>query len=158
MAALSNGRVVKIGIVTDDAAETAKRFAEIFPVSEPPCAPEEPELQPGRSRSWHYRGQALDEAVALTVANVHTENFWFELIQPPEFPANPWYDHLKAHGTSVMWVTIHVEDGFETGIAAMKDLGYEATWVEDKGFEQYAYFDTLAALGLLVETKETAAR
>ncbi len=153
MAALSNGRVIKIGIVTPDAAGTARRFAEVFPLAEPADVPE-PEPAVSRERSWHYRGQPLDEGVTLTVANVHTENFWIELIQPPEHPANPWYDHLRDHGQSVMWMAVHVEDGFEAGMAAMKALGYDATWIEDKGFERYAYFDTMAALGLLVETKE----
>ncbi len=158
MPALGNGRVIKIGIVTADAAGTARHFAEIFPVSEAPSSPEEAEPSLAEKRSWHYHGQPLDEGVALTVANVHTENFWIELIQPPEQPANPWYDHLREHGQSVMWMAVYVDDGFETGIAAMKALGYEATWVEDKGFERYAYFDTTAALGLMVETKEQLAR
>ena len=154
MAALGNGRVIKIGIVTADAAETARRFAQVFPLVEPAEAPDDEAPRLSESRSWHYRGQPLDEEVPLTVANVHTENFWIEVIQPPEHPANPWYDHLREHGQSVMWMAVYVEEGFDAGVAAMKDLGYDATWIEDKGFERYAYFDTVAALGLMVETKE----
>lgn len=154
MPALSNGRVIKIGIVTADAAETARRFADVFPLVEPVAAPDGDAPEVSELRSWHYRGQPLDEEVSLTVANVHTENFWIEIIQPPEHPANPWHDHLREHGQSVMWMTVHVEDGFEAGVTAMKSLGYDATWIEDKGYERYAYFDTMSALGLLVETKE----
>lgn len=157
MAALGNGRVIKIGIVTADAAATARRFGEIFPVREAPVPTEEVGASL-RERSWNYHGQALEGGVSLTVANVLTENFWFELIQPPEHPANPWYDHLQAHGQSVMWVAVHVDDGFEQGIGAMKELGYEASWIEDKGFERYVYFDTVAALGLMVEMKERPER
>ena len=158
MAALGNGRVVKIGIVTPDAAGTARRFAEILPLTAEPGTPHPVDPRFEELRSWHYHGQPLDEGVTLTVANVHTENFWIELIQPPEHPANPWYDHLQEHGQSVMWMTIHVEDGFEAGAKAMETLGYETSWVEEKGFERYAYFDTVAALGLMIETKEQLER
>jgi len=157
MAALGNGRVIKIGIVTADAVETARRFAEILPVSEPSSSAHEADPRFEELRSWHYHGQPLDEGVALTVANVHTENFWIELIQPPQNPANPWYEHLQKHGQSVMWMAVYV-DGFEAGVTAMEALGYEASWIEDKGFERYAYFDTVPALGLMIETKEQLAR
>jgi DNA-binding transcriptional regulator of glucitol operon len=57
-----------------------------------------------------------------------------------------------------MWVSINVDDGFESHSDAISQLGYETVWVEEKGFERYAYFDTVAALGLMVEVKERQAR
>ena len=154
MGKLSNSHIVKIGIVTADVEKTAAGFRAVFPEGPAPAS------QTGEHPTFtvepykEYRGQRLAEGVSLKVANVYTENFWFEIIQPVGDTPNPWQDFLDAHGTSVCWTSIHVDQGFEEESAALEELGFPRIWVEDKGYERYAYFDTTDVLGLLVEVKE----
>ena len=94
----------------------------------------------------------------MKVISVYTENFWFELIEPVGDTPSPWRDHLDKHGTSVCFTSIHIDSGFEHDTALLEGLGYPVTWIQDKGYERYAYFDTLDKLGLLVEVKERLAK
>ncbi|MDR3107306.1 MAG: hypothetical protein LBU05_03805, partial [Bifidobacteriaceae bacterium] len=153
-ASLANGRIVKLGIVSRNAAATGDALRAIFPTVPPP--PEAPQPAFKVKTFTEYRGQRLDQPVDLGVANVFTENFWFEVLEPLGDTPNPWRDHLDAHGTSVCFVSIHVEAGLDDQAAAMANLGFSQIWFEEKGYERYSYFDTTDLLGFLVEVKEKA--
>ena len=45
-------------------------------------------------------------------------------------------------------------NGFEQQIDFMEKGGYPATFIEDKIFERYAYFDTQEKIGVTIEMKE----
>lgn len=155
---LSNGHIVKIGIVTADVEETAAHFRRIFPEGPAPSSQTE-EHPPSTVEPYvEYRGERLEGGVPLKVVNVYTENFWFELIEPLGDAPSPWRDHLTKHGTSVCFTSIHVDSGFDDELTALGDNGYPVVWLEEKGYERYAYVDTTDVLGLLVEVKERAPR
>ncbi len=158
MRTLSNSRVVKIGIVTPDAEQTAARFRAIFPAGPAPASQTEDHPPFTVEPYTEYRGRRVPGRVKLKVQHVYTENFWFEIIEPVGDEPNPWRDHLEKHGTSVCFTSIYVESGFDDELATLAALGYSTTWVEDKGFERYAYVDTTADLGLLLEVKERLAK
>ena len=54
---------------------------------------------------------------------------------------------------SVCFISLYIE-GFEQHIDLMGRKGFSLVFEEEKGFERYAYFDTLKALGFTLEMKE----
>lgn len=154
---LSNGHIVKIGIVTPDVARTAAQFRAIFPEGPAPESQADEHPMFTAAPYKEYRGERVED-VELKVEHVYTENFWFELIEPVGDAPNPWRDFLDAHGTSVCFTSIHVDSGFADEAKVLEDAGFPLIWVEEKGYERYAYFDTADELGLLVEVKERLPR
>jgi hypothetical protein len=154
---LGSSVIIKIGIVTHDAEATAAGFAAIFAPGPVPAsqAAEHPPFTITPYKK--YLGEPADE-IKLKVINFYTENFWFEIVEAPQGTPSPWSDFLAKHGTSVCFTSIHIEDGFDHDIKVMEDAGFPLIFVEDKGYERYAYFDTADTLGLLIEVKERLAK
>ena len=151
---LASNHIIKIGIVCEDVEATAKRYQEIFETQAP-----EPSAAPAPStceRYKEYKGVRYDN-VPLKVTNIYVKPIWFELIQPADDTPSPWKDHLDKYGTSVCFTSVYIE-GFEQQIDLMADKGYPVLFQEEKGFERYAYFDTMEKLGLLLEIKERIPR
>ncbi|MDR0592461.1 MAG: hypothetical protein LBG60_04215 [Bifidobacteriaceae bacterium] len=153
--AAGSGRIVKLGIVTADAAATANAYRSIFPTAP---APPEPPIPPFSARPHRcYRGEPAGK-IPLRVEHVFTENLWFEIIEPVGDAPSPWKDHLDRHGASVCFASVETFDGFEDRAEAMNQAGFATLYVEEKGFERYAYFDTASTTGLLVEIKDKSPR
>jgi hypothetical protein len=95
--------------------------------------------------------------VPLKVKNIYVQPVHFELIQPTDQTPSPWRDHLDQFGPSVCFVSFYIE-GFEQQIDMLGQKGYPLTFKEEKGFERYAYFDTLDKLGIMLEIKERIPR
>jgi hypothetical protein len=150
---ISSGTIVKFGIVTPDSSATANVLRSLFapgsvPVSQ--AGPHPPfSVQPFKT----FRGQPCGET-PLKVINVYTENFWFEVVQPLDGTPSPWRDHLDAHGVSVCFVSVHIDEGLEKDAELIQNLGFSEIFREEKGYERYAYFDTTSVLGMLLEVKE----
>ena len=153
---LANGHIVKIGIVSHDAEATGAALRAIYPTVPTPERPARPAST--AEPYLDYRGQRGQQNAQVKVVHVHTDNFWFEVIEPIDATPSAWRDHLEAHGTSVCFASIHVDQPIEGQVKVMEDLGFAPIWLQEKGFERYAYFDTAAVLGLLVEVKETNPR
>lgn len=150
---ISNTHIVKIGIVTDDVEKTASAYEAIFGTTNNVEGSEDHQPVIIRKPYKLYKGEAITE-VGMKVRNIFTSNFWFEIIQPLT-ENNPWSDWLHEHGTSVCFTSVSIENGFEHEIAVMNSNGFSQSYIEDKGYERYTYFDTGSDLGLLLEIKET---
>ena len=97
---ISSNRIVKIGIVTEDAEETARRLTDLFtPVA--PYDSHEPPAEPYSSERWQlYRGEPVS-GIQMKTRLVYLEPVYFEIVQPVGEAKSPWHDHLKKYGTSV---------------------------------------------------------
>jgi hypothetical protein len=153
MEKISTNRVVKVGIVTRDADETYQAFQSLFETLPPYDGDEPPpegDFDPLKFKE--YRGHRV-ESTPLKVRCVFLDPIYFEIVEPLGEAETPWHEHLREHGTSVCFIALYI-NGFEQHIDLMGRRGFPLVFQEEKGFERYAYFDTLKALGFTLEMKE----
>ena len=112
------------------------------------------DLGPNWVSDMRFRGHPQRTAVKFAAADSGILNF--ELIQPGEEP-NVYTEHLNAHGEGLHHLGYFVAD-IDQAIADMETLGYEVVQsgrgLGVHGDGAYAYFDTVAALGCMVEAIE----
>ncbi|TBL81987.1 VOC family protein [Paenibacillus thalictri] len=153
MQAISNKNIVKLGIVVDNVEEAAAYYAKIFGIEVPEVSTPGPETPPdptGRAYTWY---QGSDRKPRCKYAKIYTDPIYLELIEPlPDVP-NPFTDFLEKRGPGIFFIAFYVE-GFEEHVQFMEQLGLPLTFKQDKGHERYAYFDTIAKLGIALEFKE----
>jgi methylmalonyl-CoA/ethylmalonyl-CoA epimerase len=149
---ISSNRVIKVGIVTSDSEDTASRLGDMFNTLPPYESHEIPNRSYQCDRYKEYRGEKTD-STPLKVRCVYLDPIYFEIVQPLGEAKSPWHDHLKKYGTSVCFISFYIE-GFEHHIDMMNKKGYPLMFKEEKGFERYAYFDTMEKLGFTLEMKE----
>ena len=151
---MSLGRVVKIGIVTEDVDKTAADLESILTTV--PAYDHGPDVDTDKytaeDKYRRYKGAPAGD-IHMKVRVVNSEPVYFELIQPVGDAQSPWHDHLKKYGTSVCFISFYI-NGFEQHIDMMNKAGFPLLFEEEKGFERYAYFDTMQALGFTLEMKE----
>lgn len=152
---ISSNRIVKIGIVTEDVVRTEQKLRELFHAVEPYDSDKAKAGMPEYGENVKYRKYKGEKAndIHMKTAAVYLEPIYFELVQPIGEAGSPWHDHLKKFGTSVCFITFYIE-GFEQHIDLMNKKGYPLLFEEEKGFERYAYFDTMKELGFTLEMKE----
>lgn len=98
-----------------------------------------------------YRGEERPYVMKLALAQVGPTQY--ELIETVEGP-NIYEEHLREKGEGLHHLGYHVDD-IDDAIAAMAERGY-ALLQSGRGFGAdgdgaYAYFDTAADLGCIVE-------
>lgn len=154
MEKLSSNTIVKIGIVTNDIADTVGRYQKLFQLKEEPVinVPDPANPKPAAPGAYK-RYQGKNYQIMLKSAHIDLEPIYLEILEPFDDTPSPWLDHLKKYGTSVCFLSFYVE-GFRHEIDLMESQGYRQIFEEEKGFERYAYFDTLEKLGLTIELKE----
>lgn len=152
---ISSNRVIKIGIVTDDLEKTATALEGLFHTV-PAYDSDKPKADAAdytaEDKYRRYKGEPADDIHMKTRA-IYIEPVYFELVQPIGESRSPWHDHLKKYGTSVCFISFYIE-GFKQHIDLMNKKGFPLLFEEEKGFERYAYFDTMSALGFTLEMKE----
>lgn len=153
---IHSNRMVKIGIVTNDADATAQTITTLFDTE--PCHQDEATVPwiPLTQHYCKYKGELVEQA-RLKVRIVRLLPLYFEILQPLSEGDNPWCDQLKRNGTSVCFISFYI-DRFEEHIDLMRRHGLALLYEEEKGFERYAYFDTMEKLGFLLEMKERVTR
>ena len=149
---ISSNRIVKIGIVTENAEETARRLTDLFAPVEPYDSHEPPKERYSQEKWQLYKGEPVS-GIQMKTRLVYLEPVYFEIVQPVGEAKSPWHDHLKKYGTSVCFISFYIE-GFEQHLDFMGKQGFPVIFKEEKGFERYAYFDTMQALGFTLEMKE----
>ena len=149
---ISSNRIIKIGIVTADAEATAKALTDMFEPAAPYDSHEPPQVPYSKERYQLYRGEPAS-GIQMKVRLVYLEPVYFEIVQPIGDASSPWHDHFKKYGTSVCFISFYIE-GFKQHIDFMNKQGFPLIFEEEKGFERYAYFDTLSKLGFTLEMKE----
>ena len=149
---ISSNRIIKIGIVTADAEATAMALTDMFEPAAPYDSHEPPQVPYSKERYQLYRGEPAS-GIQMKVRLVYLEPVYFEIVQPIGDASSPWHDHFKKYGTSVCFISFYIE-GFKQHIDFMNKQGFPLIFEEEKGFERYAYFDTLSKLGFTLEMKE----
>ena len=109
------------------------------------------DLGPNWVSDMLFRGRPQVTAVKYAAADSGDLNI--ELIEPGDEP-NVYTEHLAAHGDGLHHLGYFVED-IEKAVAEMAALGYEVVQsgrgLGVAGDGAYAYFDTVAALGCMLE-------
>jgi methylmalonyl-CoA/ethylmalonyl-CoA epimerase len=149
--ALLSARPTQIGIIVRDVDEAVARHEALF-------GPQEwirVENGPENLHGLHYRGEPADFWMRLALTGSDPQ---LELLQPLDGPSI-MAEWLERRGEGLHHVAVLVESLDDT-IAAMAEAGY-ACLQHGYGFGAdgsggFAYFDTEAALGYLVEALEPA--
>lgn len=152
MEKISTSRIVKIGIVTDNADKTAEALLKMFNPVEPYDSHAAPDVPYSSERYQLYKGEPVS-GIHMKVRLVYLEPVYFEIIELVGDAQSPWHDHFKKYGTSVCFLAFYI-NGFEQHIDFMNKQGFPLIFKEEKGFERYAYFDTMSTLGFTLEMKE----
>ena len=112
------------------------------------------DLGPNWVSEMTFRGQPQRTAVKYAAADSGSLNF--ELIEPGDEP-NVYTEHLDVHGEGLHHLGYFVDD-IETAITEMQALGYKVIQAGRglgvDGDGAYAYFDTVDALGCMLEAIE----
>ena len=109
------------------------------------------DLGPNWVSDMRFRGQPQLTAVKFAAAD--SGNLNFELIEPGDEP-NVYTEHLDQRGEGLHHLGYFVDD-LDEAISAMRALGHEAVQTGRglgvDGDGAYAYFDTVATLGCMLE-------
>jgi hypothetical protein len=154
MGKLSSTVIIKIGVVTGDIFDTVERYKRLFALKTEPIihVPDPANPKPAAAGAYkHYKGKAYN--ILLKSAHIELDPIYLEILEPFDDTPSPWLDHLKKYGPGVCFISFYVE-GFRHEIDLMEGEGYRQIFEEEKGYERYAYFDTLEKLGLTIELKE----
>ncbi len=157
MEGITSKKIVKLGLVVDNVEEAAMYYAKLFGMEMPEIFTPGPETPPdptGKTYTW-FKGS--DRKPRCKIAKIYTEPVYLELIEPlPDVP-NPFSEFKDRHGQGVYFISFYI-DGFEKHIDFLETLGMPLSFKQDKGHERYAYFDSLAKLGVTIELKEVGER
>lgn len=108
-------------------------------------------FDPERLASMSYLGREVDHAMRVALCAIGPISY--ELIEPIAGPT-VYADHLATHGEGLHHLGYYVDD-IDAAIAAMEARGFAAIQtgrgVGLDGDGAYAYFDTEAALGCVLE-------
>lgn len=152
---MGNNKIVKLIVVVKDIEEAAKHYQKLFKLEETPVvhapdpnkAPVPP--APGAYRKFH--GKTYDAKLKVCIINL--EPIYLEIIQPYDDTPSPWLEYLENYGPGVCFISFYIE-GFEQHVDMFEKGGFPMSYVEEKGFERYAYFETQEKLGVGIELKE----
>lgn len=144
--------VVKIGIVVKNIEETVDAFQAVFGFTQRPEI-RKPSGEAACDPRRYQRYQGKEIRAKLKSCIIPLEPVYLEVLEPEEDGTGPWADYLKKRGNGVCFISFYV-NGFEQKIDFMNRSGFPAEFVEEKGFERYAYFKTMEKLGFLLEMKE----
>ena len=153
---LGSSEIVKIGIVVDDIEKAAEKFREIFPLDqELTVRRPNPDQAVQEGRYQNFRGQPV--RAKLKSLLVPLEPVYLEVLEPCGDDPSPWKEFLDKNGPGVCFISFYI-DGFEQTLQFRENHQMPPVFIEEKGFERYAYFDTLAELGVTLEVKERKQR
>lgn len=153
---LGSSTIVKIGIVVRDIEEAAKRYNDLFELEEEAYVRyPDPSKVPLEGAYKKMRGKEVQPKLKSCIVNLAP--IYLEVVEPVDDTPSPWLEYLEKHGPGVCFISFYI-DGFEQKIEFMEEGGYPLSFVEEKVFERYAYFDTQEKLGVTVELKERISR
>lgn len=153
---LNSTKIVKIGIVVKDIEEAAKRYNELFELKEEAVVRyPDPLKKPLEGAYKKLRGEEVAPKLKSCIVNL--DPVYLEIVEPFDDTPSPWLEYLTNYGPGVCFISFYV-DGFEHQIDLMEQGGYPMTFVEEKMFERYAYFETQEKLGVTIELKERQSR
>ncbi|MDD2978435.1 MAG: VOC family protein [Hespellia sp.] len=149
---LGTNKVIKIGIVVHDIEEAAEHYNQIFQLQEKAAVRyPDPNKVPQEGAYKKMRGETVKPKLKSCIVNL--DPIYLEVVEPADNEPSPWKEYLDKNGPGVCFLSFYI-DGFEEKIDFMEKGGYPLSFVEEKVFERYAYFDTQEKLGVTVELKE----
>ncbi len=149
---IESDKIVKIGIVVDDIEAAAEHYGKLFKLDGPlEVHVPDPNKVPHPLAYKKLEGAEVDPK--LKWCKVELDPIYLEVVQPYDDTPSPWLNYLKKFGPGVCFISFFI-DGFEQHIDFMEKGGFPMTFVEEKGFERYAYFNTQDKLGVTIELKE----
>lgn len=153
---IGSTQIVKIGIVVDNIEDVAKRYNELFDLKEEAVVRyPDPNKVPVEGAYRKFKGEAVSPKLKSCIVNLNP--IYLEILEPADDEPSMWKEYLEKHGPGVCFLSFYV-DGFEQQIDMMESGGYPMTFVEEKMFERYAYFETQDKMGVTIELKERKPR
>ncbi|HEY5465549.1 MAG TPA: VOC family protein [Clostridia bacterium] len=148
---IDNKHIVKIGIVVRDIESVAKRYGALFQIDPPTVKTPDPTKIAAEGTYKLYHGE--NRKILLKSCIVNLDPIYLEIVEPYDDTPSPWLDYLNKFGPGVCFISFYIHD-FEFHKDLMEKGGYPLAFIEEKGFERYAYFDTQEKLGVTIEMKE----
>lgn len=135
--------LTQVAFVVKDIEASSKKFADLFGAKPPNIIITDP-VEKANTR---YHGKPTKARAKLAFFRFGQVSF--ELIEPIGGPST-WKEALDKNGESVHHVAFKVED-MDKACAALKEKGYETIQTGDFTGGCYAYVDTVAAIGTVIE-------
>jgi catechol 2,3-dioxygenase-like lactoylglutathione lyase family enzyme len=146
---LNLNKVVQIGIVVRDAAQSAQRYAALFGLDVPEVIVTETE----DTAKTRFHGKPTQARAKL--AFFRFDNITIELIEPVDGPST-WQEFLDTRGEGVHHIAFDIKD-MDEQIAQIENrqapLIQQGRWTDGNG-GRYAYLDTVPQLGIMLELLE----
>jgi len=149
---LNSQRIVKIGIVVDKIEEVARRYNEMFELTEEVVV-RYPDSNKASVEGTYKNLRGVEVQPKLKSCIVNLEPVYLEIVEPYDKTPSPWLEYLEKYGSGVCFISFYIE-GFKQQIDFMEQGGYPMYFIEEKLFERYAYFETQNTLGVTLELKE----
>lgn len=140
---IGNTSLVKIVLVVREIEKKLDRYVVLFAIERPRISVSSPPA-PGSKSFTELRGERIDGPVKM--ANVPMGPVILELIEPLD-GKSPWGEHLESRGEGIFSIVFTVDE-FEQQTAMMGERGMPLYHLGEYGSGRYAYFETLAQLGI----------
>ncbi len=144
--ALGTDRIVQVGIVVADVEATARAWSQILGLEMPEIGITD-EYEFARTE---YEGAPT--AARARLAFLHLGQVDIELLEPVGEPST-WNDQLQRHGPSLHHVAFEIA-GMREKLAYLNGEGLSLVQRGEYPGGRYAYFDSQAKLGAILELLE----
>lgn len=140
---LGSGVVCQVGLVVKDVVQSARAYADLLGVEVPGWTLTDPQ----DVAHTQYRGQPTGAQAKLAFFQLGAISL--ELIEPVGGPST-WQEFLDTHGEGVHHIAFQVQ-GMDDRVAALEGQGMLLVQRGDYTGGCYAYIDSVAQLGVILE-------
>jgi len=147
LTSFSSRVVCQIGLVVRDVEQSARAYAALLGVDVPAWGLTAPEDK----SHIRYRGQSTQGRAKI--AFFQLDNIAIELIEPVGGPST-WQEFLQTQGEGVHHIAFPVQ-GLDEQIASLEAKGLPLLQRGDFTGGRYAYVDSAASLGVILELLDT---
>ncbi len=149
---IGSNYVMKVGIVVENAEEAAAYYQKLFALDEEiRIGHQHPKKDIYPDSYQQYNGVKVNAEMKWFIVDLNP--VYLQIVEPCDDAPSPWLSYLKEHGPGVCFISFCV-DGLQDHIEFMESNGMPMSFLEEKGYERYAYFDTQDKLGVTLEFKE----
>ncbi len=149
-ALVPNKNLLHIGIVVENMDQSLEYWVKLLDLNEKPNVI----LAEGHhDNPTHYRGQLSDAKAKL--AFMKLDNMQIELIEPIGNEKSHWLEFLETKGEGVHHIAFQVSELGEKYMELYDQKGFPVAQKGGWDGGEYAYFDGLNSLGVMVELLES---
>ena len=149
---IGSNYIMKVGIVVRDIHEAAKYYERLFTLEDRIVIKKQRPKKDYYPKSYQeYGGERVNAELTWFIVDLNP--IYLQVVQPCDDLPSPWLSYLQEHGPGVCFISFCVSD-FADHVNFMESNGMPLTFIEEKGFERYAYFATQEKLGFTLELKE----